>query len=160
MSRKQAINSLLKRADALAEAGFSLGVQISVAPAYLFVTFPKVWADKYNKDNHVMTDPMVIWSFENEGTLRWSDAPDVGDHTVFKEAAAHGLRFGCVCSVKTGQARSICGYARGDREFTESEMAELLQITQDLHDLTAVDPKEQPAEIAEIKQLMAEYQGR
>ncbi len=160
MSRKQAINSLLQRAEVLADAGFSLGVQIGIAPAYLFVTFPKVWADKYNKGNHVMTDPMVIWSFENEGTLRWSDAPEAGDHTVFEGAAEHGLRYGCVCSVRTGHTWSICGYARGDREFTEAEMAELLQITQDLHDLTAVDPKEHPAEVAEIKQLMAEYQGR
>ncbi len=160
MSRKQAINSRLQRAAAVANAGFSVGTQITLSTAYLFVSYPKAWADKYNADNYVMRDPTVIWSFTNEGTLRWSEIPDDGNHAIFEGAASHGLKYGCVCSVANGRARSIGGYARSDREFTESEMAELLEITQDLHDLTSVDPKEHPAEVAEIRQLMAEYQGR
>ncbi|NCO22383.1 MAG: transcriptional regulator [Rhodobacterales bacterium] len=101
----------------------------------MFQTYSKTWTDIYSQSGFVMHDPIVRWGFENTGAIRWSMLDDpVG---VLEKARPHGLVYGFACAVENGGTRSVAGFARADREFTDAEIAAIAAQVATLHDETA-----------------------
>lgn len=121
-------------------AGFAIALHIRfMAPSLLLQTYPKSWTDHYSQMGLVMSDPTVAWGFENEGSVRWSQLTDQDTNGVLAQAADHGLRFGLTCVAANADSRSIAGFTRPDREFTDQEIASLVMQTKSLHDQTSAE---------------------
>ncbi|MEM6277695.1 MAG: autoinducer binding domain-containing protein [Pseudomonadota bacterium] len=119
-------------------SGYAVGLHVRfTSPSYLFQTYPPAWNEFYSSQGLVMRDPTVTWGFANEGAVRWSAL--AGDDTagVLSRAAEHGLIYGVAGSVLSGGSRTIAGFARADREFTDDEMSVLMSAVTKMHDLTA-----------------------
>ena len=122
----------------MAPAGYALGLHIRFASAHIMIqTYDPVWIEIYTRNGYMMCDPMVSWGFGNEGTCRWSaiDYPD--PHQIFRQAAEYGLKYGVVVSCGALSSRSIGGFARSDREFSDSEIADLERDVRLLHERSA-----------------------
>lgn len=83
-----------------------------------------------------MRDPAVAWGFSNDGVVRWSALADQDPGAVFEKAAEHGLAYGIGAAVSTGGSRTLAGFARTDREFTDEEMTLLHDVVAAMHALT------------------------
>lgn len=128
----------LQKIETLSPAGFAIAFHIRLsAPEFLFQTYPKDWINLYSKKGYVIHDPIVRWGFANSGCIRWTHLTDLDDQDVLKQSVAYGMVYGCAIATETGTSRSVAGFARSDREFTDAEIATLQAHTQDLHDLTA-----------------------
>lgn len=137
MDKTSELTALLRDLGQYAPMGYSLGLQIRfTAPEYMFMTFPKAWIDEYSERGYTVRDPAVVWAFENNGPMRWSAVSDIGDASVMDRAAHHGLTFGVIVGVDGETTRSICGFARGDREFTDAEIEILADQSRKAHALT------------------------
>ncbi len=124
---------LAKLAD-LSPKGYALGLHIRFASAHLMIqTYDARWTEIYTEKGYMLADPMVFWGFGKEGAIRWSalDLPD--PHDILGQAASFGLTYGLAVSFGPTSSRTIGGFARGDREFNDAEIAEIQDIVQDLH---------------------------
>lgn len=138
MQREVQIQGILKRMEGQCPAGYALAFHISYAtPQFLFQTYATPWIEIYSQKGYVMQDPTVRWGFENTGWVRWSDLAAQDSAGVLDDAAAHGLRFGACYATDAGESRSVTSFARGDREFTDDEIAGLANDVDQLHALTA-----------------------
>ena len=54
-------------------------------------------------------------------------------HNVMAQAAAFGLKYGIAVSEGPTSSRSIGGFAREDREFTDTEIATIVDLVRVLH---------------------------
>lgn len=129
--------ALLDGLAARAPAGFALGLHIRfTSPTYLFQTYPLAWQEYYSANGLVMRDPIVAWGMTQEGSTRWSALADEDLSGVLTAAADHGLCYGASVAVVDGGSRSVGGFARADREFTDGEIAALEGAVSTLHKLT------------------------
>ena len=128
----------LNQMKAQAPAGFALAYQIRMTtPTYLFQSYTKEWNSYYSKNGLLMNDPTVLWGFENDGTIKWSDLKALDVKNVLEAASGFGMNFGITwASAAPGEYRSIGSFARSDREFTNDEVEELVTLAQDLHEAT------------------------
>ena len=130
------VAKLTKTLTALKErapAGFALAMHIEfTTPAYVFQTFSAKWADRYSEAGFMLQDPVVHWGIRSVGTTRWSDLAPTS-HPIMAEAAEHGLVYGCGCATNTGGLQSFAGFARADREFTDTEITEIAEEFETLH---------------------------
>lgn len=134
MSERKVLSVLLERLDALAPMGFNVGLHIRFATPLIYKSsYPEAWVEYYNAHSYYLRDPLVFWGVGVEGTTRWSGIPLPDPFGVMKKAAAHGLNFGAVSSYGPITSRSIVGVARADREFSDSELSELRELTIRLH---------------------------
>jgi len=134
MSKKLGIDFQLQKLQKIAPAGHALGLHIRFASATLmFRTYPKEWLDIYTQKGYMLCDPMVSWGFATEGTCRWSELPLDDPHNIFGQAKEFDLNYGMVVSHGSVESRSIGGFAREDREFTDTEMSEIAEIVKRLH---------------------------
>ena len=126
-------SELLGSLHGLAGAGYALGLHIEyTTPKFMFQTYPKAWLDYYSQNGLLMTDPMVAWGFEHTGSCRWSDLDDPAG--VMAKASEYGMKYGSVyATAEGGPTRSIGGFARSDREFTDEEQVTLAQLVDTLH---------------------------
>jgi len=125
-------------------SGYAMGLHIEfTTPTYFFQSYPHPWLDHYSKHGLLMQDPTVSWCFENTGVCRWSDLEDPAG--VLSQAADYGMRYGMVYATNTGGSHSMSGFARPDREFTDTEIAELVERFEAMHvattDQAALDPE-------------------
>lgn len=121
-----------------APTGYAAALHINyTTPDFLFQTYPADWLALYSQRGMVMKDPTVLWGFENVGTVRWSDLASLDEAGVMKEAARFGMAFGVTVSVEQGGTRSIASLSRGEREFTDGEIAKAADMITHLHELTA-----------------------
>ena len=120
---------LPKFEDGLAElsetgtAGFTLAFNVSMlGPEHLHSTFPQGWQDEYQERNYFAGDPIFLWAAGKQGFKRWSEIrlPDL--RGIMGRASSHGLKYGLVCSLKTGGKRSFMTVARPDRELQDAEI--------------------------------------
>lgn len=119
-------------------AGYAVGLHVRfTSPTYLFQTYPAAWNEYYSSQGLVMRDPAVAWGFVNDGFVRWSDLAAEDPAGVFVEAAKNGLNYGVGAAVLSNGSRTLAGFARGDREFTDQEMADLFEVVSVMHALTA-----------------------
>lgn len=137
MSSRSEIEREVERLKVLAPAGFLLALHIRFAvPLVKFQTYCQSWIDHYTAHAYQLRDPMVAWGFSEEGATRWSEIGIPDPFGILKEAAEHGMPFGACISCGPISSRSICGFARSDREFADDEIDHLQQIVRQLHALT------------------------
>lgn len=130
------ISQVLGDYNKAAPAGYALAMHIQfTTPKFLFQTYKKKWLDYYSQNGLVMSDPIVAWSFENVGIRRWSELDDPAG--VFAKSAEHGMKYGLVYATDAGNSRSMAGFSRSDREFTDEEAAEMIEAFDALHAATA-----------------------
>ncbi len=146
------ISEVLGRLGDFASAGYALGFHIAyTTPKFMFQTYPKEWLDYYSQNGLLMSDPMVAWGFENAGVCRWSNLDDSAG--VMKKAGEHGMGFGFVYATEAGGTRSICGFARDDREFTDEEIGQMTELVEVVHGATADTAKLAPETIQQLKNM-------
>ncbi|MCF2903503.1 autoinducer binding domain-containing protein [Octadecabacter sp. CECT 8868] len=138
MSNTSKIREILETVETLSPAGFAIAFHIRLtSPDFLFQTYAKEWTDLYSEKGYVMVDPIVRWGFTETGSIRWSSLGEYDDHNVLEQSLAFGMTYGVAIATETNGSRSCAGFSRGDREFTDDEIAVLSAHVQDLHDLTA-----------------------
>lgn len=134
MPRIDGLDLGLERLARLAPKGYALGLHIRFASAHIMVqTYDRAWIEIYTGRGYMLCDPLVSWGFSTEGAIRWSELPFPDPHRVMEQASAFGLKYGVGVSVGPTSSRSIGGFAREDREFTDEEMATIADLVRVLH---------------------------
>ncbi len=125
----------LARLRRLAPQGFALGLHIRFASAHVMVqTYDPAWIELYTSRGYMMCDPLVSWGFSTTGTARWSELNHPDPHNVLGQASEYGLTFGVAVSCGPTSSRSVGGFARSDREFTDQEIKLIEQTVLLLHE--------------------------
>jgi len=121
----------------LAPAGYYVALRVGFAcPVEVRNGLPPDWVDRYTKRGLMIQDPVMHWVHSNTGAARWCDIDLPDPRGVFGQAREFGLVFGAVvCFAEDGPAgqRSFGTFARGDRNFTEAEIADLSARLEALH---------------------------
>lgn len=133
-SGKPNVDAGLSRLTHLAPKGYALGLHIRFASAHIMVhTYDHRWIEQYTAKGYMLCDPIVSWGFAHEGTCRWSklDMPD--PHAILAQAADFGLTYGIAVSHGPVSSRTIGGFARSDREFTDAEIDKIYGSVKHLH---------------------------
>lgn len=155
MLERRGIHQLLQDLGSIAPLGYSVGLHIRFASPLIYrSTYPSEWIEVYNSHSYYLRDPLVFWGLGIAGTTRWSAIPLPDPFGVMEKAARHGLCFGAVSSYGPVTSRSIVGIARGDREFSEAELATLEELTIRLH-IEAKPPSELTKAQIEALQCLA-----
>jgi len=137
MDKRERIKAQLEALENRSPAGFAIAFHIRLtSPDFLFQTYPKSWTDTYSEKGYVMVDPIVRWGFSNIGAIRWSALDDLDDHNIIEQSHAHGMAFGVAIATETEGSRSVAGFSRADREYTDAEIDTLTVDVQQLHALT------------------------
>lgn len=132
------IKMLIESVRDKAPAGFAIAFHIRLTSSdFLFQSYPKEWIDIYSEKGYVMVDPIVRFGFSNNGHKRWSELADEDEHGILQESSEFGLKFGVAIATQTENSKSVAGFARSDREYSDQEIEELEKDVQALHDLTA-----------------------
>lgn len=138
MLKRTNIAHLIGELHEASPAGFAVALHITYAtPAFLFQSYPKEWMEEYTALGLHLQDPNVAWGFSNTGAIRWSVLEQNDPGGVMARARAHGMAYGVALATVRGDTRSVAGFARGDREFTDEEIARLTEVLDQLHDETA-----------------------
>ncbi|MCW1952448.1 MAG: autoinducer binding domain-containing protein [Octadecabacter sp.] len=152
------IKMLLESVEKLAVSGSAIAFHIKLtSPELMFQTYPKAWTDTYSEKGFVMVDPIVRWGFTETGSIRWSELSKQDEQNILMQSAAYGMTYGVAISVESDSSRSMAGYSRPDREYTDAEIAQLSKCTQSLHDLTASRESMDAALREELSQLAAKF---
>lgn len=124
----------LARLKRLAPDGMALGLHIRFASAHIMIrTYDPEWIELYTSRGYMMCDPLVSWGFGNSGAVRWSALDHPDPHDVLGQAAQFGLKYGLAVSHGPISSRTIGGFARRDREFTDEEIDQILETVILLH---------------------------
>ncbi|MBQ2263522.1 MAG: autoinducer binding domain-containing protein [Loktanella sp.] len=135
-----------------AASGYAMGLHINfTTPAYFFQSYPRAWLDHYSQAGLLMRDPTVSWCFENTGFCRWSDMDDPAG--VLTQAAEFGMRYGISYATNLSGSHSMAGFARPDREYTDSEIAELTELFDILHEATRQQASLPAATVEQLKKM-------
>lgn len=134
MTRAAGLDLGLAKLNELAPKGYALGLHIRFASAQIMVqTYDPQWIEIYTSRGYMLCDPLVSWGFGTEGAVRWSELNYPDPHQVMEQAKAFGLNFGVAVSYGPTSSRSIGGFARPDREFTDSEIEAIADLVRILH---------------------------
>ena len=124
----------IARLKRLAPKGFALGLHIRFASAHIMVqTYDIDWIERYTSKGYMLCDPLISWGLASQGTVRWSALEFPDPHDVLGQAAEFGLRYGIAVSCGEPVSRSIGGFARSDREFTDREIDQIHETVRLLH---------------------------
>jgi LuxR family transcriptional regulator len=146
MTQKASIAALLHQLDERSPAGFAIALHIRfTTPTYMFQTYAKRWLDHYTASGLVMQDPVVRWGMQNEGRIRWADLEALYGGRVMEEAKDFGLMNGAAIAIVQFGSRSVAGFARADRDYSDAEMVELEDLLRQLHQATLVSDGSAPA---------------
>ncbi|NDW54057.1 LuxR family transcriptional regulator [Aliiroseovarius sp. PrR006] len=155
MQPKTDLSESLSRLDKLAPSGYGIGLHIRNGTPYMMLrTYAPEWSVKYVDEGYVMVDPLVFWGVQNEGAIRWSEMDFPDPHHVLDQAATYGAKFGVAISIGPLTSRSIGGFSRSDREYTDAEVQHLLNVATELHYNTQPPESLTPAQRAAL-QLVA-----
>jgi len=137
MSARNSIEVELELLSKMAPAGYLLALHIRfAAPLVKFQTYNQDWIDHYTAQAYQLRDPMVAWGFTEEGVSRWSALAIPDPFGILKEAAEYGMPYGACVACGPIASRSICGFARADREFSDAEIEDLQEVVHRLHVMT------------------------
>lgn len=154
MDTQAEIRSHLAALQLMAPAGFAIACHIRYTTSqYLFQTYAKEWIAHYGQNGLVMKDPIVAWTFANDGAIRWSDLTPLDSADVLKAAKRFGMNYGVAIGVESDDSRSVAGFSREDREFTDDEIGVLTGHVTDLHRQTAQIATLDPATRDALKRL-------
>lgn len=158
MDAAEKIRQIIIALEAQSPAGFAIAFHIRFTrPDFLFQTYSKTWTDIYSQSGMVMHDPIVRWGFENTGTIRWTELACDDPMGILEQARPHGLVYGFACAVENGGTRSVAGFARADREFTDAEIAGIATEVANLHDETAKAGALSPETREELRQMSVRF---
>lgn len=158
MSGSQEIQRIIVKLTEQSPSGFAMAFHIRFTAAeYVFQTYSKAWTDIYSQNGFVMQDPTVAWGFKNTGAIRWSQLTAQDPMKIYEQAKAYGLVYGFACAVENGGTRSVAGFARADREFTDPEMLDIQADVSDLHTKTAGLGTMSPDLREELRQMSIKY---
>lgn len=133
MSSASEIVGILSTLKDVAPAGYAIALHIHfTTPMYLFQSYPREWVDKYSQEGLVLHDPTVRWGFGNTGPIRWSELAADDEAGVLIAAQKHGLSFGMTVAQTSAARKSIASFARSDREFSDTEVAQVCVLFDDL----------------------------
>ncbi|MCB1356241.1 MAG: autoinducer binding domain-containing protein, partial [Maritimibacter sp.] len=104
------------------------------------------WTEIYTEKGYMLADPMVFWGFGNDGTVRWSDIDLPDPHGILAQAAEFGLKYGVAVALGPTSSRTIGGFAREDREFSDDEIAAIADIVRALHEASTPPEALTPAQ--------------
>jgi LuxR family transcriptional regulator, quorum-sensing system regulator SdiA len=148
----------LARLNKLAPKGYALALHIRFASANLmFQTYEPKWVERYTERGYMLYDPLVSWGFSREGAVRWSALPMPDPHGILIEAAEHDLRFGVAVSCGPISSRSIGGFARSDREFTDTEISMIESTVRLIHEAATPTDKLTPAQRHALRSIATGY---
>lgn len=134
MARAIGLDLGLAKLAELAPVGFALGLHIRFASAQIMVnTYDPRWIEIYTSRGYMLCDPLVSWGFGTEGAVRWSALNYPDPHKVMEQAKAFGLLYGIAVSYGPSSSRTIGGFARKDREFTDAEIDTISDLVRVLH---------------------------
>lgn len=134
MGRAMGLELGLAKLTELAPVGYALGLHIRFASAQIMVnTYDPRWTEIYTSRGYMLCDPLISWGFGTEGTARWSELNHPDPHNVMEQAKAFGLKFGVAVSHGPTGSRTIGGFGRSDREFTDTETAAIAELVHLLH---------------------------
>ncbi|OUD10668.1 LuxR family transcriptional regulator [Marivivens niveibacter] len=121
----------------VAPLGHHIALRVGFAfPLEEINALPRKWLQHYAANRMVVQDPVFRWAYAKTGTVRWSELEQFDPFGVIAQAKDFGLNYGVsvACIDEGGQGvRSFGSFLRGDREFTDDEMAMLLDRVQRLH---------------------------
>jgi len=124
----------LARLGRLAPAGYALGLHVRFASAHIMVqTYDPTWVERYTEQGHMLSDPVVAWGFSQEGACRWSALGMPDPNNILGQGMEFGLNYGVAVSHGTLASRTIGGFARSDREFTDIEIEQIHETVVLLH---------------------------
>ena len=136
--RRASVAALLHDLDQRSPAGCAIGLHIRfTTPRYMFQSYPKRWMDQYSGLGLLVQDPTVHWGMSNVGWVRWCDLEPIDSHGVLERARDYGIMNGVTIALLIEGSRSIASFARSDRDYETTEIAELELIFEDLHRATA-----------------------
>lgn len=134
MGRNHLIDELLEDLGRLAPKGYFVGLHIRfVSPLMTFQTYDPAWTDHYTQNAYALRDPLVAWGISRTGATRWSEINIPDPFGIMKEAKSFGLTYGVSVSCGPVTSRTVAGVARGDREFSDQEMAAISGVVVRLH---------------------------
>jgi len=137
----------LSRLSKLAPRGYALALHIRFASANLmFQTYDPRWIERYTERGYMLCDPLVSWGFSEEGAVRWSELTFPDPHNILAQAADFGLKYGVAVSCGHVASRSIGGFARGDREFSDAEVKLIQSTVRHLHEASTPADSLTPAQ--------------
>jgi len=95
----EAINSCFGQ---FCSVGFSYVIgELSTEGQVVYSTLPPEWLKTYLKNEYFKDDPVLAWSSEYEGSIRWQDIPrEPRAREMFRKAASFGLKHGTVVSTR------------------------------------------------------------
>jgi LuxR family transcriptional regulator len=132
------IEAIFDRLKALCPSGFAVALHIRfTTPAYFLQTYSKDWLARYAEKGMLMNDPIAVWGFANTGSIRWSELALSDSSGVLQEAKSFGMNFGLAHATDADNSRSVSGFSRPDREFTDQEILEIADLIGRLHRLSA-----------------------
>ncbi len=158
MARAAGLDLGLNKLSELAPAGYALGLHIRFASAQIMInTYDPRWIEIYTNQGYMLCDPLVSWGFGTEGTVRWSALNHPDPHNVLGQAAAFGLKFGVAVSHGPTGSRTIGGFGRSDREFSDAEIAEIADMVRILHRETEPPERLSPAQVDALRLIAKGY---
>lgn len=127
-------DDLFRELHSLCGGGYYFGFHLRYSrPVLVRSTYEDVWSLHYSKRKFVLADPTMIWALLHTGATRWSEIDIPDPLGVLREAACYGYRFGVTCSTGPIESRSLGSCARRDREFTDAEIAAILDVVIRIH---------------------------
>lgn len=131
---RESLDLGLSRLNKLAPAGYALGLHIRFASAHIMIqTYDPKWIEVYTSNGYMLCDPIVSWGFGPEGVIRWSNLNHPDPHGIMEKASEFGLVHGVAISVGEVSSRTIGGFARSDREFSDGEIEQIHETVKILH---------------------------
>lgn len=148
------MNRHLQRLQDIAPFGYSVGMHIRFAkPFYATSTMPRDWQDAYAREGYILRDPTIFWGIGRAGSTRWSAITLPDPFGVMEKAAECGLNFGATVSCGKITSRTLVGVAAREREFTDAEIADVAEITEQLHEISG-PPAELTSPMIEVLRLL------
>lgn len=157
---QQNVNILasLSRLDKLCKSGYAIALHIRfTTPKFLFQTYDREWMKIYSEQGLVLKDPTVSWGFSNTGVMQWDRLVDIDESGVLEQAKQYGLKHGFTFAVDLDESKSIASFARHDRNFSKSEVAEISDIILGLHNYTAKLDGISPQKRDQLKEMSVEF---
>lgn len=155
-SKRPSLETGFDALSELAPKGFSAGLHIRFASPLIYVrTYEEAWTKIYDENAYALRDPLVFWGFGVKGCTRWSAIKLPDPFNILGQARAFGLKFGAVVSHGPITSRTIVGLARDDREFTDDEIVQAVDIVKLLH-IAAEPPTELTQAQIEALRLLAD----
>jgi LuxR family transcriptional regulator len=154
MTDTQGLDQGLARLSDLSPKGYAQGLHIRYAAAHLmFQTYDPRWTETYTENGYMLADPTVFWGFGNEGARRWSEVGLPDQHGILDQARSFGLNYGVVVSCGPISSRTIGGFAREDREFTDDEINVIQAVVRALHNASTPPDQLTPAPRKALRRL-------